>query len=72
VTFDGEDLVMRVGRTTQLNASEHPAVTLVWVAGGDAEFCLIVDGVARAADETLLAHPASAVLHRLGGAVGPR
>ena len=68
VTFDGEHLAMRGGRTTRLNASEHPAVTIVWVSAVEADYCLIVDAIAREeTDEILRARPTSAVLHRLAG-----
>jgi hypothetical protein len=73
VTIDGEDLVMPGGRTTRLNASEHPAVTLVWASDADSDYCLVVDALAQAEpEETLRAQPTSAVLHRLASAVRPR
>jgi hypothetical protein len=73
VTFDGEELAMRVGRKTRVNVSEHAAITLVWMSGGDPDYCLIVDALAREeAEETIVAHPTSAVLHRLAGGATSR
>lgn len=75
VTFDADNLAMRVGDKTRANVAEHPAVALVWTAGLDEGFCLIVDAVASATptpSETLVVEPVSAVLHRLAPApTGP-
>ena len=63
-----DGLVMGAGRSTRVNIAHHPAVSLVWPADDDGDYCLIVDGVARTApadSETVVVHPASAVLHRL-------
>jgi hypothetical protein len=71
VTRAGAALGMNPGRKTRANVAERPAVTLVWTAAGEDEFCLIVDGMARVdASEALLVAPTSAILHRL--AVGSR
>jgi hypothetical protein len=74
VTFDADNLAMRVGNKTRDNATEHPAVALVWTAGLDEGFCLIVDALARPTptpSETLVVVPTSAVLHRLAQAPTP-
>lgn len=68
VTFESEQVSMRVGRRTRANADGHPAVTLVWPAGVGADYCLIVDAVAREGPTDLLVvEPISAVLHRVVG-----
>lgn len=75
VTFDGDTLAMRVGRQTRANAAAYPMVALVWPAGSEGDYCLIVDATARdVAGETLLAQPTAAVLHRVAHAPteGPR
>jgi hypothetical protein len=71
VTLDGECLVMRAGKKTHANAAEHPAVALVWTAGLDDGYCLIVDAIAQqelVPAETLVVEPTAAVLHRLAAA----
>jgi hypothetical protein len=66
VTFERDNLAMGVGHRTRANATEHPAVTLVWPAGVNGDYCLIVDAAAQLPPaETLLVRPTSAVLHRL-------
>ena len=58
---------MGAGRRTRANASERPAVTLVWPDATDGH-CLIVDGTAcDITEETFVVQPVSAVLHRLAG-----
>ena len=71
VTLDGNCLAMRAGKKTRANAAEHPAVALVWTAGLDDGYCLIVDAIARRTpmpSETLVVEPTAAVLHRLAAA----
>jgi hypothetical protein len=69
VTLEADNLVMRVGRTTRVNATGHPAVTLLWTTPNDDEHCLIVDGTALDGPmDNFLVAPAAAVLHRLAGA----
>ena len=66
VTFDCDNLTMRVGRKTLANVAERPVVTLVWPGTPDGDYCLIVDAAAQEAPAaTLLLRPTSAVLHRL-------
>jgi hypothetical protein len=68
VAYDHDDLVMRAGRRTRTNAAERPAVTIVWTAPIDDDYCLIVDAAALEGtrdSETLVVRPTSAVLHRL-------
>jgi hypothetical protein len=66
VTVKGQQLAMRVGRTTRLNATERPAVTLVWATGREDGYCLIVDGEAQEGPmDNFCVRPASAVMHRL-------
>jgi hypothetical protein len=69
VTFEGENLGMRAGRQTRSNASERPAVTLVWTAAVDPDYCLIVDAAVQdEPGDSFLVRPTSAVFHRLATA----
>jgi hypothetical protein len=68
VTFENDNLAMRVGRKTRVNLTANRAATLVWPEV-DGEHCLIVDGIApEAAADPLLVRPTSAILHRLAQA----
>jgi uncharacterized glyoxalase superfamily protein PhnB len=68
VRFEDGALVMGAGRRSRANAGANPAVTVVWPAGPDPAYCLLVDGTAREAadnaEETLAVTPTAAVLHR--------
>jgi PhnB protein len=68
VRLEAGELVMGAGRRSRANAAANPSVTVVWTAGPDPAYCLLVDGSAREAadraDETLAVSPTAAVLHR--------
>jgi uncharacterized glyoxalase superfamily protein PhnB len=69
VRFDDGALVMGAGRRSRANAAANPIVTVVWPAGSDPAYCLLVDGAAaECGDETLALTPTAAVLHRVAGA----
>ncbi|MFI5053429.1 MAG: hypothetical protein ACHQDE_03630 [Acidimicrobiia bacterium] len=70
VSWDGEELVMRVGKKTAANATARPAVSMLWAPGVRGEFSLIVDGTivsvtpAPAGGNHMHFRPSHAVLHR--------
>jgi hypothetical protein len=72
-TLDDGRLRMEAGRTSRSNVTATPDVTLVWPGRDGDDYCLIVDGTARALDEpgasevALVVEPTSAVLHRVAG-----
>lgn len=75
---DGDDdgggtLVVGTGRRTRTNLERAPKVTLLWPAGPDPAYSLIVDAtVASLADDATSAAlaPVAAILHRVAGASG--
>jgi hypothetical protein len=77
VDWDGDDLVVEVGRRSAANAAAQPSVTLLWPGPTDDGFSLIVDGTAEhdgpAGEEgaRLRVRPAKAVLHRARAATAP-
>lgn len=75
--WEGEELVVPAGKSSSGNAREQPSVTLLWSGPPGADYCLIVDGAARAvASESggageaggIAVRPVRAVLHRLAQA----
>jgi len=71
VTVDAapDELTMGCGRRTKANVEGRPELTLLWPVGPDPAYCLIVDArTVAVVDETLHAHPTSAVLHRVADA----
>jgi hypothetical protein len=62
-----------LGRHTQDNAAERPAVTLLWPPVEPDGYSLIVDGEAEPTDGGVLVSPTRAVLHRAAatGATAP-
>ncbi len=63
--WDGEQLVMDVGRGTARNASARVAISLCYPPVDDGGYSLIVDGVASVDGEaTVRFSPTGAVLHR--------
>jgi hypothetical protein len=64
VVGDGGLVVGGVGRHSQENAIERPAVTLVWPPAEPGGFSLLVDGAATVDGETITVAPTKAVLHR--------
>jgi hypothetical protein len=70
---DGDRLVVGTGRRTRANLERATRVTLLWPAGPDPAYSLIVDAtVASLADDGASAAlaPSAAVLHRVAGAAG--
>jgi hypothetical protein len=72
----GTTLRLATGNTSRRNASVNPVVTLLWPAGPDGQYSLLVDGRAAAgaragADGQLEIEPTSAILHRVASGHGP-
>jgi hypothetical protein len=76
-SWDGDDLVVEVGRRSAANAAAQPSITLLWPGPTDDGFSLIVDGTAEhdgpagAEGARLRVHPSKAVLHRSRAAIAP-
>jgi len=78
VRTEDEALVLGAGQRTQANLTRRPKVTLLWPAGPDPAYSLIVDATYVADGEA--AHdqtvgevtlvPRAAVLHRVAGSLG--
>ena len=68
--WDGDVLVCGAGRSTAANAAARPAVSLLWPAGVEPGYSLIVDATAAVVDGEVRLTPTSAVLHRLAGEPG--
>ena len=64
VGWDGDRLVMQVGRRTAGNAVARPAVSLLWAPHEPGGYTLIVDGTGEADGDRLAVRPGKAVLHR--------
>ena len=64
VDWDGDRLVMKVGKGTASNASERSSVSLLWPPASPGDFSLIVDGTASVDGDVVTVTPESAVLHR--------
>ena len=69
VGADGDRFAVDPGPTSRANASERPAVMLLWppVSDGD-PYSLLIDGDADVAEDAIRIAPTSAVLHRVAGA----
>src|SRR5207344_2322150 len=68
--YDGDRLVVPIGRRTRANIERVPEVTLLWSPGPDPAYCMIADAtVVSVADDEAEAtvEPHSAVLHRVAG-----
>lgn len=65
--WDGEELTAAAGKTSVGNAGRAP-VSLLWAGLPGGDYCLIVDGPARAGDGAIVVKPVRAVLHRLAHA----
>ena len=64
-TWDGDRLVMSVGRGTGRNAATRSTISLCYPPVDDGGYSLIVDGVAAVEDQaTVRFSPTGAVLHR--------
>ncbi len=64
-TWDGDQLVMSVGRGTARNAAARSAISLCYPPVDDGGYSLIVDGTATVVDEASVRFaPTGAVLHR--------
>ncbi len=68
VAWRGAALTVGAGRRTAANAAHRPQVTLLWPAPPAQPYCLIVDGTAESAGESLTIRPTRAVLHRVAHA----
>jgi hypothetical protein len=64
-------LVVPAGRSTRRNAAALAAVTLLWAAGPDDEYSLIVDGHVTEVEDRdgghVVVEPRAAILHRMAG-----
>ena len=64
-TWEGDQLVMSVGRGTARNAAARTAISLCYPPAADGGYSLIVDGTAALDGEsTVRFAPSGAVLHR--------
>lgn len=63
-----DELVAAAGSRTRHNAAGTGQATLLWPAAPGGDYCLIVDGAARVADDEVAVRPRRAVLHRLASA----
>ena len=66
VRWDGDLLIVEVGKRSAANAAARPAVSLLYPVREPGDYSLIVDGTAlgAAADLRLSIRPTKAVLHR--------
>jgi hypothetical protein len=65
VRWDGDELVVPVGRTSLANAQARPLVALLWPSPAPGEFSLIVDAeMTRGDSGEISCRPTRAVLHR--------
>lgn len=55
---------MAAGAGSRANVTARPDVTLVFPPASGEQYSLIVDGVARVVDETVVVEASTAVLHR--------
>jgi hypothetical protein len=70
-TWDGESLVMQVGRGTARNATRRPSISLCYPPRDEGGYSLIVDGDAVVEDDsTITFAPTAAVLHRPAPVIG--
>ncbi|BDY29463.1 hypothetical protein hbim_03401 [Mycolicibacterium mageritense] len=61
---DGVLDIGSIGNSTRRNATQHPAVTVIWPPRDPGGYTLIVDGVAELSDDAMRVVPNRAVLHR--------
>src|SRR5262245_47184324 len=64
VTWQGEGLMVEVGKRSAANAAARPLVSLLFPVRSAGDYSLIVDGRASADGQRLLIAPLKAVLHR--------
>jgi hypothetical protein len=63
--WDGDRLVIGVGRGTARNATDRPSISLCYPPADDGGYSLIVDGTAEVGDDqSIRFEPTGAVLHR--------
>ena len=62
--WQGETLVVAVGRGTAANAAARPMITLCYPPLDLTGFSLVIDGEASVVDDTITVRPTAAVLHR--------
>ncbi len=64
-SWDGQQLVIDVGRGTARNAAERPSISLCYPPVDDGGYSLIVDGEATVEGEAMVRFaPTGAVMHR--------
>jgi hypothetical protein len=73
VRWDGDLLVVEVGKRSAANAGARPAVSLLYPVREPGDYSLIVDGTAlvAAGDPRLSIRPIKAVLHRAAAQPDP-
>lgn len=62
--WDGDDMVMSLGRGSTANAAARSSISLCFPPADADGYSLIVDGTAQVADEVVRFTPTGAVLHR--------
>jgi hypothetical protein len=62
--WDGDVLVVEVGKGSAANAAARAAVALLYPPSTPGDYSLIVDGTATVAERTVRITPTKAVLHR--------
>ena len=62
--WQGDSLMVTVGRGTAANAAARPTITLCYPPPELTGFSLVLDGEATVDDDTIAVRPTSAVLHR--------
>ncbi len=63
--WDGDELVMSLGRASTANAASRPAISLCYPPTESGGYSLIVDGAASVGDDQVVRFaPTGAVLHR--------
>lgn len=62
--WDGDVLVMEVGKRTAANAAARPVVSLLAPVRAPDDYSLIIDGTAEVAGAVVRVTPTKAVLHR--------
>lgn len=62
--WDGDELVLSIGRGSTANAAARPQITLCYPPVEEGGYSLIVDGAATVDGDSIRFAPSSAVLHR--------
>ena len=69
--WDGDALVVEVGKRTAANAAARPGVSLLCPVREPADYSLIIDGTAAVVGSELRITPTKGVLHRPAAAPDP-